>query len=346
MTGFADSMCAECRGLLDEPHPRAAIYGQKGKVERFYWREITKSYYQLVDERCGSQSPQRSPSPTEDRALHREALTRWQKIHKTAPKHDTREETEAAFLREVSVPTRELRAEYVQVERDGQKVGKWKAPDGALVSAEELASRDAEAHGYLVLRCERSIASCLIATFLGEIIQARTDPQVRSTFRGSTIGWKPGSRDIPTIEIPLPTDFGTPGYWLRRGELIKQKLATLGLSSPLEAEFVSRIPSTESLRDYLWAADEEIVGRARIALQHIPRDVVLSALAWVMEHAWDRIPGWPDLLLLRSDSYRFSEVKSPIDELSTEQMRWFRWACGPAAVPCEIVRIRKGPGVT
>jgi hypothetical protein len=40
VTGFAAHMCAECRGETEMPHPRAAIYGQKGKVERYYWREI------------------------------------------------------------------------------------------------------------------------------------------------------------------------------------------------------------------------------------------------------------------------------------------------------------------
>lgn len=342
VTGFADNMCAECRGLPEEPHPRAAIFGQKGKVERYYWREITKSYYQLLHERIGGQSPSRSPSPAEARALRREALKAWQQIHQTAPKYDTREETEAAFLREVSVPTREIEAEYVQVERDGQRVGRWKAPDGTLVSAEELAKREAESRGFLALRCERPIVSCLVATFLGQVIQAPADPQVRSTFRASTIGWKPGKRDTPTIEIPLPEDFGTPGYWLRRGEPIKRELESLVQAPSLEAEFVSRIPATESLRDYLWAADAEVLVESRIALQRLPPHVVLGAVAWIMEHPWDRIPGWPDLLLL-GDSYCFSEVKSPNDELSAEQMRWFRWACGPAAIACEIIRVRKAP---
>ena len=40
VTGFAPKMCAECREEIEMPHPRAAIYGQKGKVERYYWREI------------------------------------------------------------------------------------------------------------------------------------------------------------------------------------------------------------------------------------------------------------------------------------------------------------------
>lgn len=48
VTGFAPNICAECRGEKEEAHPRAAIYGQKGKVERYYWREIFKTYCEYV----------------------------------------------------------------------------------------------------------------------------------------------------------------------------------------------------------------------------------------------------------------------------------------------------------
>jgi len=44
VSGFAQNICPACRGQEEEAHPRAAIYGQKGKIERYYWREIYKSY--------------------------------------------------------------------------------------------------------------------------------------------------------------------------------------------------------------------------------------------------------------------------------------------------------------
>jgi hypothetical protein len=338
VNGFADRMCAECRGLPEQPHPKAAIYGLKGKVERFYWREIIKTQFELTAERYGRSIP---PSPLEARKIRREALEKWKQVHRKTPKYDMTEQTEASFLREVVIPTRDLLGDYLTVEKDGQRLGKWKTSDGKLMSPEELVAMDAESQGYVVLRCERALISCLTATFLGQTIQDPYDPEVRPTYRGSTVGWTSSNRSTATIEIPLPTDFGTPGYSLRRGDQIQRELAALASGPSLLHAFDERLPFTISLRDYLWVAQPEVVDRTRVALRHLPLRVVLDSLAWVIGHLWARITGWPDLLLLSGDSYRFSEVKSPHDELSAEQMQWFRWARGSAEISCEIVRVRK-----
>ncbi len=338
VSGFADKMCAECRGAREQPHPKAAIYGVKGKVERFYWREILKTQLELSAVQFGQSG---SPSAAETRRLHREALDKWKQIHKATPKYDTSEPTEASFLREIAVPTRVVVGDYSPIEKDGQKVGKWKAPDGRLLSPEDLVALEAEAQGYLALRCERTLISCLIATLLGLVIQDPADPEVRSTYRASTSGWTPSKRNTAPIEIVLPTDFGTSGYSLRRADRIQEELAGLADAQSLLQEFDLRLSATESLRDYLWVAEPAVVERTRVALLHLPPEVVLKSVTWAIGHLWDRIPGWPDLLLLSSDAYRFSEVKSPHDELSAEQAQWFRWARGPAAISCEIVRVRK-----
>ena len=57
--GFAPLICAECRGEREEPHPKAEIWGLKGKVERYYWREIFKTYYKLLFEHYGWDRPYR-----------------------------------------------------------------------------------------------------------------------------------------------------------------------------------------------------------------------------------------------------------------------------------------------
>ena len=48
VSGFIQNICAACRGQKEEAHPRAAIYRQKGKIERYYWREIYKTYLEKV----------------------------------------------------------------------------------------------------------------------------------------------------------------------------------------------------------------------------------------------------------------------------------------------------------
>ena len=50
VTGFAFNICNECKGKKEKPYPLAATYGRKGKVERFYWREIFKTYCEYVFE--------------------------------------------------------------------------------------------------------------------------------------------------------------------------------------------------------------------------------------------------------------------------------------------------------
>lgn len=134
LDAFADNMCTECRGLHEEPHPKAAIYGVKGKVERYYWREIFKTYCRLLSEHFGEELPPEAVvnnklSPV-TRELRRKALAHWQQMHKTAPKYDTREGTEAAFLKEVSVPVRELMGTMFKLSASANKSGSGGVPMG------------------------------------------------------------------------------------------------------------------------------------------------------------------------------------------------------------------------
>lgn len=73
----------------------------------------------------------------------------------------------------------------------------------------------------------------------------------------------------------------------------------------------------------------------------IPDDTLVTWVERAARDLWQRQLGWPDLLLVREGAFRFSEVKTPNDELSQEQMRWFRWALGEARIPCEICRVNK-----
>ena len=38
--GFQVSICNTCRGLREEAHPKAQMYGSTTKIVRYYWREI------------------------------------------------------------------------------------------------------------------------------------------------------------------------------------------------------------------------------------------------------------------------------------------------------------------
>jgi hypothetical protein len=105
--------------------------------------------------------------------------------------------------------------------------------------------------------------------------------------------------------------------------------------------FEKSLDSSTPLRDYLWVNDNEAVELGRIALKTMPKLLVLKCIDWAIRDFWHRQSGWTDLFIFKSDEFKFVEVKSPKDELSLEQMNWFKWAIEEAAIPCEILRLTK-----
>jgi hypothetical protein len=343
---FAPDLCSECRGETPQCFPVAAIYGRKGKIERFYWREIRRDTYlamlAYLKERGETVTnvfdfQKRFPGVEEE--LGRAAKRAWQNQHRKSPKYDTREQTEAAFLARVSVPTHEVLAEYVQISHRGQLVGKWRADDGQHVSAEKLVAGVLATQGYRVLSCERRLISVLVATFLVDVVQDPSDPRQQLVMRGSTRNWKRG-KATPRITFRLPADFGSAQYYLRRKTQFDYALEALGKVMDLSAEFDSRADRSRSLRDYLWVVDDDAELLTQSALAIMSRETVIAALRWTIASFWARQPGWPDLFAWNDLGYHFCEVKSPHDELSLEQMRWFEWAVDNAHLPCKIARVK------
>jgi hypothetical protein len=111
VSGFAQNICLACRGQKEEVHPRATIHGQKGKIERYYWREIYKTYLEKVQDWLTERSVQvrdiidfQNRFPKEALRIEKEAKKIWQIRHKKAPKYVLTEPSEASFLRRVNVP--------------------------------------------------------------------------------------------------------------------------------------------------------------------------------------------------------------------------------------------------
>lgn len=349
VAGVAKNICRACRGEPEPPAPRAAIYDQKGKIQRYYWREITKTYYQSVLEWIRGRSitiediiKLEAEYPEETKKLKKAARKHWQQRHKEDPKYDTSEQTHAQFLAKVRVPEIEVEAEYVQEQRGEAVVGKWKLRSGELRDAEDVAVDHYESSGYRVYRCERKLISTLVAVFCWPVIQDPSDPRGQRVMRGSTVGWKPG-KQTPLVHFLLSEDFGSAAFYERRRQELAALFDDLRQAGDLSDAFESRLPGAQTLRDYLWVAEDDAAELARAALAVIPRDVILAMAKWVIRDFWQRQPGWPDLFLIESTNYRFSEVKSPNDKLSLKQMRWFEWALveSDVVVPCEICRVVK-----
>jgi hypothetical protein len=351
VTGFAPNICAECRSEKEEAHPRAAIYGQKGKVERYYWREIFKTFCEYVLNWQQQNSKQvkdiiefQSKFPDIATEFRKKAKKHWQTIDKQSPKYDLKEQTEAEFLARVRVPFVKIEAEYRQIEKTGQKIGKWINQSGELVPVEEIAAEWNRSKGYTVLACERKFISACVGTFLALPIQDPNDVRVRSTFRNSTKGWTSHNRNTRLISIPLPEDFGSAEYFNRREVAIQTGIQRMRADGNLQNLFDELVNDGESLRDYLWVNDDKAIEVARIALNILPKEIVVASTEWAIQDFWHRQPGWPDLFAYKGDDFIFVEVKSPHDELSQEQMNWFQWAIERAHIPCEICRVEKKKG--
>lgn len=346
VNGFAPNICAECRGEIEEPHPKAEIRGLKGKVERFYWREIFKTYCELLLKYYNNDFKFRNiiehdfAFPDVKKNLWQKSKQFWQNIHRNKPQYNTKERTCAESLLEFSIIKREINAPYQQIERDGQKIGKWIDPSGNLVSVEELAMTWYKNQGFNVLRCERKLISVWVGTFLGVAIQDRNDPKTLLEMRGSTRGWTNINRKTPNISFYLPEDFGSANYYLRRREVIDSCFVDMEASS-LAALYDSLLRETEFIRDYLWVADDDAVNLGKKALEILPKGMVVKSLKWAIADFWNRQSGWPDLLVFNNNEFRFSEVKSPHDKLSQDQMNWFEWALTEGEIPCELLMVKK-----
>jgi hypothetical protein len=345
--GFTPRICAECRGVAEEAHPLAEIWGQKGKVERFYWRDIFKTYCELLveyygpDFHFGNVVERDSQFPEIAKRLNKKARKYWQEIHEKAPKYDVKEDTEAEFLAEVPVPIRHIEGDYIQIERQDQKIGKWLNRVGELVSVEDLVTEYYHSQGYEVLRSERRLISAWVATFLGMPIQDPSDPRTQQVMRGSTKAWTSRNQNTAKIYFNLPEDFGSPYYYQRRRVVIDSWLLGMRIATNLVSLFDTLLEETELIRDYLWVADDKVGALARQALRVLPQELVITCVKWAIEDFWGRQSGWPDLVVISEDKFLFAEVKSPHDKLSQDQMRWFRWAVTEAAIPCEIVKVRR-----
>jgi hypothetical protein len=282
-----------------------------------------------------------SSYPEKARELRKEAKGYWMLAHKKAPKYVLKELTNPEFLAGVKVSETIVEAEYRKVEKGGQPIGKWVNRAGELVTVEELAEEWYAHGGYECLSCERSLISSLVGTFLASVIQDPSDPRVVRCYRHSTRGWSQSNRNTPIIAFDLPEDFGNAAYYERRQEAFASRMEALKTRESLPSFFEDLLAESEGLRDYLWVNDESTLHVARAAIRVIPQNVVVACIDWAIRDFWLRQPGWPDLFVFRGDEFRFVEVKSPNDELSQEQMRWFEWALEAAKLPCEICRVKK-----
>lgn len=341
---FGLNICHHCRGKVLPPAPRAKLPGQKGKVQRFYWREINRTYYEKVAawlDECDLDLDLlefQKQHPKEAALLKKESLCYWQEVHQKDPLYNTKERDQQTFLEGTPIPILEITAPYeVVIAPNGHRLGRFRLEEGDLVSVEGYARHYYKKEGWQPHDCERRLIATLCAVYMSPVYQDPTDERLMTGYRAST---HPASREgnPHVIAVSMPDDFGQPSNFQRRHRAYEKRLKELvNVTDPMK-EFDRLIGFSAPIRDYLEVHETEI-NLARIALFVIPFPVVRSMLEWAIQHFWSRQHGWPDLLLVRDGAYKFAEVKSQNDRLSQEQMQWFSWATLEAQIPCEVLMV-------
>jgi hypothetical protein len=325
--GFAPNICLTCRGDKEEAHPMK--YG--GTVERYYWREIDKTYWKMVLEWLTEKKIPMENSlvfeskySEEANLLKSEAKEIWQKRHLQDPLYVINKTTEADFLSKVKVTEQFIKGKCVQTKENGQTIVNWINQEGMACPIEEIVADWYKAKGFSAKRCEGKLISVLIGTFCLPLIL------------------QPGkSNRIYTGGANIAEGFGSQEFAKSRSEDFEKLLAELDNSEDLQVMFEERLEQSKGLRIYLGVEDDYAVELGRIALRTIPRELILKCIRWGFQHFWDHRCGWPDLFVFSDKSFLFVEVKGPRDRLSLDQMNWFRWAINEIDIPCEIVRLQK-----
>lgn len=318
--GFQGNVCPECRGLPAEPAPLAEGYGSTTKIKRYYWREL---FFEETRRKADWDEAHNEASADDRRAAHdaidSSVLSAIKALHATQPKYEFAEPSQAEILERYKVSIMDLKAQYADAET--RKKGKLILDGGAIVSAEQFATKALEGQGWQVIPLESQPFHVLFGVFMWFAIQDPTDPMVRM------VGFAEKNEDSPTggpghIWALHPSDFGSEGYAQRRKKALDKHFKVIEREDDLLWLFDHWLPYSHELRQYLWAHHTDDIARARRVVELLPHVSIVAILRYLVGAYWDRYLGWPDLLLTREGEFEFAEVKSSNDKLSGSQKNW------------------------
>jgi hypothetical protein len=324
--GFQPDICNECKGRPSPAFPMASIPGRTTKITRYYWRELSFLEFELFDQL----EPEKEfeildwlNAPKEiSLKIRSAALAQIKALHASQPKYTYADESQEAIIRKYSVEVLNLRGEHTH--REGEK-RVFILNGEEAVSVEAFVAAHFERDGYQVLELESRPFHVLFGVFFASLIHDPDDSESRMEFFGERSSERSIPIDPALVGFFKPTDFGTPGYAVRRRAEIDTYMSEL----PDKREdwlwsFDYLLASSAALRNYLWAHREEDVSKARRLVEILSLDSLRAILKYLIEAYWNRYCGWPDLLIWRGEEIRFVEVKSSNDKLSDDQKNWIR----------------------
>lgn len=339
--GFQPGICSECKGLPAESAPAAEGFGRTSKIKRYYWREI---FFEEM-RRKGDWDELNKEAPVEERrsahqAIEQSVLANIKTLHATKPKYVFDETSQSAILDRYKVEVVDIRANYAPNPQKGAVI----AFEDEVLSPEEFVSRIYIADGWSVMRLESVPLHVLFGTMMWLLIQDPADPQGQIVGFGDRAAYE-ATGDKPPIWMQLPSDFGTPAYYLRRKRATKRHFdLLLADREELLWLFDYWLEPSASLRNYLWAHRSEDIDRARRLIEILRPSEILTVLRYLLEDYWGRYLGWPDLVLWRANETTLIEVKSSGDKISEDQKIWIAGNSNTLKLPFRVVKIHRANG--
>ena len=345
--GFQTGICNHCRGLPEQVVPKAASPGRTSKIRRYYWREISMRVIDRFADWAEQNGIRYRPGLDLTRdyrdkrdQIEREVIEEIKAEHERSPKYQYQEKSSEKAIVDNAVEVIEYDATYIK----GASKGKTIFSGGEIISVEEYAARSLGSQGYEVILTESIPFHVLFGCLMYRVVCDPADPFLQTTMFGDRHAFDRGEKGTQVVML-LPSDFGSADYGKRRAEVVAAHLSVIGDSREnLRAEFDSMFDRSEPLRQYLWAHREKNAEAARVLIEIIPCNRVVTILRYLFADYWHRYVGWPDLLVSRpknSEGYFFAEVKGTGDKLSEQQKQWIEANTTHLLLPFKIVKIHR-----
>ena len=122
-----------------------------------------------------------------------------------------------------------------------------------------------------------------------------------------------------------PADLHDPGFYGRRQTQIESRLALLADPAESFAIMARHHDEKAGIANPFVSWHADLLAMVRIAIDRLPGTGLGAVLRRFAQDIKRRSRGFPDLFLWTATEYRFVEVKSENDQLSTAQFQWLRF---------------------
>ena len=153
--GFQEGVCNKCRGIPEEAHPRAEIYGCSTKIRRYYWREIeceTIRRFGEWAERHGYSKWLDARFKHKDiyESIEKKIIEEVKELHQHRPKYTYNEESQNDIIVNNNIDIINIKGVYIKDSGKGVKILDGTEPS----SAEDFAAHYFEGLGFNVVFME------------------------------------------------------------------------------------------------------------------------------------------------------------------------------------------------